>query len=283
MNYRHAYHAGNFADVFKHCLWYQCLSYLQQKDTPYFVLDSHGGIGLYELTGEQASKTAEWQQGIARVIDDSQAPALMQPYLDAVRLMNRDNMSLRWYPGSPLLTSALLRDQDRAVVCELHPEDGPALAQNLGRSHAHRVHLGDGYQALKHYLPPQQKRGIVLIDPPFEKPDEFSAMLAAIKVHVKQWRHASMALWYPIKDPLAIATFQQQIAAIPQLAKTLAVDFCVREANTDKGLHGCGMILVNPAYGVVQSLPQWLPYLTERLAQGPGARWDSRWLVADAN
>lgn len=281
MNYRHAYHAGNFADVFKHALLAMCLEHLKGKDKPFFVLDTHAGVGLYDLAGVEAGKTGEWLGGIARVMDAPDAPQDLAPYLDVVRGLNPDG-GLRYYPGSPWVTRALARDNDRIALCELHPADSAALAENMRRDRRVKVHPRDGYGAVKAMLPPPERRGLVLVDPPFEKPDEFMALEQAVRDGVKRFAQGTFALWYPIKDPLEIAAFHARLVDLG-VPKTLSIDLLVRRPRPGvPRLDGCGYVFINPPYGMLAGLERVMPFLTDRLALEDGAGWTCSWLVPEA-
>lgn len=280
MNYRHAYHAGNFADVFKHALLAMCLEHLKGKDKPFFVLDTHSGVGLYDLEGVEAGKTGEWKDGIARVIDVPETPAELSPYLDIVRGLNPDG-GLRFYPGSPWVTKALARDGDRIALCELHPADAVALAENMHRDRRVKVHPRDGYGAVKAMLPPPERRGLVLIDPPFEKRDEFTTLEQAVRDGVKRFAGGVFALWYPIKDPLEIAAFHARLEDLG-IPKTLSIDLLVRRSRPGlPRLDGCGYVFINPPYGLMAGLARVMPFLCDRLAQDEGAGWVHKWLVPE--
>src|SRR6218665_1595395 len=209
MNYRHAFHAGNFADVVKHLILVRILDYLKRKDAAFRVLDTHAGIGLYDLEGDEAGRTGEWVEGIGRVMAgglSGPAGALAAPYLDAVRAQNPDG-GLRFYPGSPFTPRPLLREQDRLFALELHPEDAEALRENFaGDIQTRATHL-DGWAALGTHLPPREKRGLVLIDPPFEEKGEFSRMVSGLAKAHQRWPGGIYALWYPIKEPAEVETF----------------------------------------------------------------------------
>jgi len=284
MNYRHSYHAGNFADVVKHALHCICLAYLRQKDKPFWVLDTHAGMGMYDLLGEQASKTGEWQQGIAKILAAEQAPAALQDYLAAVRSLNSDGQ-LRWYPGSPWLTAKQLRPQDQLTLCELHPVDSQLLRNNVAEFSA----LGsikvmpqtNGYGAIKALLPPPLKRGMVLIDPPFEQRDEFATVVQALADGMRRWATATYVVWYPIKDPLVVGEFHQNVAAINGVDKLFATDVLVRTALDRTKLNGCGMLFINPPYGVTSQAAEVLAFLTPLLAQDRGAQWQAKWLKGE--
>ncbi|CAI8155786.1 MAG: Ribosomal RNA large subunit methyltransferase J [Pseudidiomarina mangrovi] len=284
MNYRHSYHAGNFADVVKHALQCMCLAYLRQKDKPFWVLDTHAGIGMYDLLGEQASKTGEWQQGIAKLLAAENIPVLLQDYVNAVRSLNSAH-ELRWYPGSPWLTAQQLRSQDALTLCELHPIDSQLLRDNVSQFHsAGSVKVlpqTNGYSAIKALLPPPIKRGMVLIDPPFEQRDEFDTVVQALSAGMRRWATATYVVWYPIKDPLSVGEFHQQVAAIQGVEKLFAADVLVRSALDRTKLNGCGMLFVNPPYGVTSQAAEVLAFLTPLLAQDRGAQWQAQWLKGE--
>ncbi len=202
MNYRHAFHAGNFADVFKHAVLVRVLLYLCGKEAPFRVVDSHAGIGRYDLTREEPSRTNEWRAGIGRLIadpPDGKAGELLAPYLEIVRAQNPGG-GLRNYPGSPAIAEALSRPQDRMIFCELHPEDHAALRRNIGGDRRAKAVAIDGWTALKAYLPPKERRGLVLVDPAFEEPDEFVRLAAGFEEAHRRWPTGIYLLWYPVKN-----------------------------------------------------------------------------------
>jgi 23S rRNA (adenine2030-N6)-methyltransferase len=281
MNYRHAYHAGNFADVFKHGLLAMCLEHLKGKDKPFFVLDTHGGIGLYDLGAAEAEKTGEWHSGIERLMNAADIPAELTPYLDVVRGLNPEG-GLQHYPGSPWVAKALTRPGDRISLCELHPEDAAVLRTNMRRDRRVKVFAQDGYSAVKSMLPPPERRGLVLIDPPYEQRDEFAALEQALLDGVKRFAGGTFALWYPIKDPLEISNFHARLQAL-EIPKTLSIDLTVRRSRPGMPrLDGCGYVFINPPYGLLAGLERVMPFLSGLLAQEDGAGWKQRWLVPEA-
>jgi 23S rRNA (adenine2030-N6)-methyltransferase len=214
MNYRHAYHAGNFADVFKHAVLCRVLAHLRAKPAAFRVIDTHAGAGLYDLAGPEASRSGEWRQGIARLLDASIAPdirMLLAPYLDAVKALNAGGR-LTIYPGSPALVRAWLRAQDRLVACELEPNTAAVLTRNLRGDRRVRVVAIDGWTALTAYVPPKERRGLVLVDPPFEQPDEFTRLADRLALAHRKWATGLYVLWYPIKDRRACESFGRQLA-----------------------------------------------------------------------
>ena len=270
MNYRHIYHAGNFADVIKHIVLMRVLDYLKQKDKAFFVLDTHAGIGLYDLDADQARRTAEADDGIARVMAHADtAPDAVRAYVDLVRGFNRGD-EWRTYPGSPAITHSLIRDQDRMVVNELHPDDVVTLDYNMGRDGRVRVEHMDAYQAIKALLPPPERRGMVLVDPPFEVTDEFARMTKALVDAHKRWATGVYAFWYPIKDPRVIARWHNDLAdtGIP---KIMAVDFMIRPASDPTRLNGSGLVLVNAPWTLESELNTILPWLVSTLTNGVGS------------
>ncbi|WP_192181355.1 23S rRNA (adenine(2030)-N(6))-methyltransferase RlmJ [Mesorhizobium amorphae] len=287
MNYRHAYHAGNFADVVKHVVLTRLLEYLKQKDKAFRVIDTHAGIGRYDLSSTEAQKTGEWQGGIGRLVGvnlDAKAAALLAPYLEAVRALNPDGSpdgGIKKYPGSPLIARHLLRKQDRLTAIELHPDDANRLKAVFAGDFQARVIELDGWLALGAQLPPKEKRGLVLIDPPFEEAGEFDRLVdGLVKAH-KRWPGGIYALWYPIKDRKAVIAFRKALkqTGIPKL---LDIEFEIRPASSEPSLDGSGMVVVNPPFTLEGELRVLLPALHRLLAVGRPADWSLRWLAGEA-
>jgi 23S rRNA (adenine2030-N6)-methyltransferase len=276
MNYRHAYHAGNFADVLKHAVLSRVIVHMAKKDAAFRVIDTHAGIGMYDLASEAAEKTGEWKGGIGRLMGPGAAPlpeavtSLLAPYLDAVRGCNPDG-HLRSYPGSPCLALALMRPQDRLVANELHPEDAATLGRSLAGDQRAKVLGLDGWLALKAQLPPKERRGVILVDPPFEEAGELERLVQGMRNAMRRFAGGSYLLWYPIKDPRPIARFHEAIAAIAP-PESLAIDFFIREPTMIDRLNGSGLVVLNPPYTLEADLGALLPTLTQRLADGAGAR-----------
>jgi len=268
MNYRHAYHAGNFADVMKHAILVRVIEYLKRKEKPFRVIDTHAGVGLYSLFSEEAQKTGEWQNGIGRLLaapPGSEAGNLLQPLLEVVRAVNTAG-EMGFYPGSPLIARHLLRKQDRLTAIELHPEDVQLLKQNFGGDHQVRVIELDGWLALGAHLPPKERRGLVLTDPPFEKEGEFTRMVDSLKKAHRRWPTGIYAFWYPVKDRKAVDRFRQALAesGVPDI---LDVALTIRPPAPEARLDGSGMIVVNPPYVLKEELRVLLPILAERLGE----------------
>ncbi|WP_296736168.1 23S rRNA (adenine(2030)-N(6))-methyltransferase RlmJ [Mesorhizobium sp.] len=282
MNYRHAYHAGNFADVVKHAVLCRLVDYLKQKDKAFRVIDTHAGIGRYDLASVEAGKTGEWQGGIGRLFEaglDPKAAALLQPYLDAVRLENPDG-GLRRYPGSPLIVRHLLRDQDRLTAIELHPDDAARLKSVFAGDFQVRVIELDGWLALGAHLPPKEKRGLVLIDPPFEEGGEFARLVEGLQKAHRRWPGGTYALWYPIKDRKAVAAFRTALkeAGIPKL---LDIGFDIRPPSGEPSLDGSGLVVVNPPFTLERELRLLLPALHKALVVEQPSRWTLEWLAGE--
>ncbi|MGO4833342.1 23S rRNA (adenine(2030)-N(6))-methyltransferase RlmJ [Rhizobiaceae sp. 2RAB30] len=282
MNYRHAYHAGNFADVVKHVALSRIVEYLKQKDKAFRVVDTHAGIGLYDLSSEEAQKTGEWREGIGRLIGASiprEAAVLLAPYLDAVRDANPPGKLTR-YPGSPAIARHLLRRQDRLSAVELHPEDAGRLARHFAGDFQTRVIELDGWLALGAHLPPKEKRGLVLVDPPFEKDGEFGRLLERLLGAHHRWPGGIYALWYPIKDRRAVDDFRSGLAA-SGIAKILDLRFEIRRPSPEPRLDGTGLIVVNPPFTFESEMQVVLPVLHRLLAEIPAARWSVDWLTGE--
>jgi 23S rRNA (adenine2030-N6)-methyltransferase len=281
VNYRHSFHAGNFADVLKHIVLTRIVEYLKLKDKAFRVIDTHAGVGIYNLEGEQAARTGEWGGGIGRLVGISLPETVLHlaaPYLDAVAAVNAGD-DLRYYPGSPMIVRHLLRRQDRLTAIELHPEDAREIAVNFAGDHQVRVIELDGWLALGAHLPPKEKRGMVLIDPPFEQPGEFGRMIEGLRKAHRRWPGGIYALWYPIKDRPAVASFEQELRELG-IAKILAIRLEI--GSLEPRLDGSGMIVVNPPYALEAELKMLLPALKEALAETPAAKWSLEWLSGEA-
>lgn len=282
MNYRHAYHAGNFADVVKHVVLSLLLDYLKQKDKAFRVVDTHAGIGRYDLSSAEAQKTGEWQGGIGRLIHapiEKSAAALLAPYLEAVRSLNPDG-GVKKYPGSPLIARYLMRKQDRLSAIELHDADAARLKTLFAGDFQTRVIELDGWLALGAHLPPKEKRGLVLIDPPFEEAGEFDRLVDGMQKAHRRWPGGIYALWYPIKDRKAIIAFRKALkqSGVPKL---LDIEFEIRPASREPSLDGSGMVVVNPPFTLERELRIVLPVLQRLLAVEKPAHWSLEWLAGE--
>jgi len=278
MNYRHAFHAGNHADVFKHATLLRLAALLARKETPFAYLDSHSGVGRYDLAGDQASRTDEWREGIGRLWTLESAPAAFVGYREAVAALNPDG-ALRYYPGSPELMRQALRPQDRLLLNELHPEDGRLLKENMARDRRVAVHQKDGWLLPRALLPVPERRALLLIDPPFEKADELERCVKAVAEAIGRMRQTVIMLWYPIKDRRQLRRFHAGLQA-SGAPKLLNVELLIRAADDATRLNGSGLAIVNPPWGLEEELRDLLPWLADHLAQGEGS-WRLDWLIAE--
>jgi 23S rRNA (adenine2030-N6)-methyltransferase len=273
MNYRHSYHAGNFADVFKHAVLALMVRHLLKKDSAFRYLDTHAGIGSYDLQADEAAKTGEWRGGVGRLWDKQLGPALadlLAPWRQAVAALNPEG-ALRYYPGSPDIVRSLIRPGDRLTLCELHPEDAAALRRRYRRDERVTAVEIDGYTALNAYLPPKERRGLVLVDPPFEESGEFHRMAEGLKRAHTKWPTGIYALWYPIKDVIETEGFTRSLGKL-SIPDIIAADFLIRRPNDKTRLNGCGLVIVNPPWTLKQDLEVLLPGLGEHLGEDSGAR-----------
>lgn len=255
MNYRHAFHAGNFADVIKHIILTRIICYLQTKDRGFRIMDTHAGIGLYNLSSEEAERSPEWQQGIQKLLEAKLSPEvseLIAPYLDVVKKLN-PNDKLTQYPGSPILARHLMREQDRLTAIELHPQDFPKLQRHFdGDVQVKAIEL-DGWQALVAHMPPKEKRGLILVDPPFEKPGEFGRLSEGMRKAHRRFSTGIFALWYPVKDVAQVEQFARQLRETG-IKKILRVEFNIAKSTKPPTMHGTGMIIVNPPFTLAKEL-----------------------------
>jgi len=278
MNYRHAFHAGNFADVIKHLVLVRILTYLQDKPAAFRVIDTHAGAGLYDLTSDEARRGGEWVTGIARLMQarfSDKALPLISPYLDIVRAFNPQR-ELTAYPGSPLIARALLRPQDSLVACELAPEARKQLIGALRRDTQARVVDLDGWTALTAFVPPKERRGLVLIDPPFERKDEFEQMAQKFRAAYAKWPGGVYLLWYPVKQRRATETLAATVAEIAGAGgddKCLRLEFSVAPQQPDGTLTSAGLLVVNPPWTLADELRTVLPELERPLGQGGVGRY----------
>jgi 23S rRNA (adenine2030-N6)-methyltransferase len=280
MNYRHIFHAGSFTDVFKHAVFALLLQRLCAKETPFCVIDTHAGIGRYDLTSDPAVRTGESRGGIARVLAAAdRLPAELTPYVDAVRALNTPDDPLHWYPGSPRLARSLMRPQDRLVLAELHPDDVIDLQREFERDRNTSVLHQDGYRTLKAHVPPRERRGIVLIDPPFEVTDEFERLTVALAAAHARWATGIFAIWYPIKERATIGRFHDALERTG-IRKILNAELLIHAEDNHLRLNGCGMIIVNPPWQLDQTLEAVLPSLHDALeARAGGTKVE--WIVLE--
>jgi 23S rRNA (adenine2030-N6)-methyltransferase len=260
MNYRHAYHAGNFGDVIKHIVLVLCLDYLQRKEGGLCLIDAHAGAGFYRLDSEEAEKTGEWQRGIGRLASVSGAPAGLQLYLDLVQA----DIGMHRYPGSPFLLARLLRSQDRLIASELHGPTFETLQAVLSPCKAARTIHKDAYECIRANIPPKERRGLVLIDPPFELKEEFETLARQLREWKKRWATGVYIVWYPIKAHLPVADLKEAAREL-SLPRTWCLEAFILPREQPETLNGCGLLIVNVPYTVPERVEVFLPYLKDVL------------------
>ncbi len=285
MNYRHSFHAGNHADVLKHVVLLELLRLLTTKEKPLAYLESHAGAGGYALGGDsEAETTGEWRDGIGRLWQADHTPPAVERYLAAVRAWNAGGNDLQRYPGSPGLAADVLRGQDRLRLCETQTDVAAELERRLG-AHDPRVRVlrHDGYQqALKALLPPPERRGLILVDPPYEAQQaEFDTIVAALAEALHRFATGVYVIWYPIKQAHTVTSFLRRLASLPSKS-ALTVELWVRATDSPLRLNGSGVAILNPPWPFADQARLWLPWLSERLSAGRGAGWRCHWLKPEA-
>jgi 23S rRNA (adenine2030-N6)-methyltransferase len=290
MNYRHHYHAGNYADVFKHALLLPLLRGLQRKEKGFLYLDTHAGRGGYDLSTTTElpggrERPPEWPQGVGRLWSEENLPVLLAEYIETVRAFNvrhgAHGDALCYYPGSPWIAQAALRVQDRSALCELRADDAEALAQDFRRVGNASVHAMDGYTALRAMLPPPEKRALVLIDPPFENATEFADILSGLREGLRRFPSGVYAVWYPITERARSERFLRELAGLAPTTPTLAAEMEVTGKVAQIRMKGCGMVVFNPPWRIETEFRTLLPELVARLKLDDGAAGQVRWLAPE--
>lgn len=278
LSYRHSFHAGNHADVLKHIVQSLILNSLQQKEKPFVYHDTHSGVGRYDLTHEWSEKTGEYKQGIARVWQQDNIPAELDSYLDAIRQLNQGE-TLRYYPGSPRVARAHLREQDRMVLTELHPSDNPLLEQEFHLDRQVSIYKEDGFARLKASLPPQERRGLVLIDPPYELAKEYRDVVRAIAQSYKRWATGIYAIWYPVVNRCDIDDMLEGLQGL-EIRKILQIELGVAPDTNERGMTASGMIVINPPWTLESQMQTILPFLKQAIAPATG-HYKVEWVVPE--
>jgi len=268
MNYEHAYHAGNFSDVIKHVLLSTLVQFFTKKETAFCYIDTHAGAGIYDLEAVQAKKTEEYILGIEKIIQQPDPPPLVKRYLDCVHAINNHLLkthyaSLRYYPGSPMLVKQLLRPHDRIIACELQTKTYQALKSNFAGDKQVAVHHSDGFLGLKAFLPPQEKRGLILIDPPYENPNEYDRILKTLPAALKRFPTGTYAIWYPIKAKSQSDHFLN--TARRTLPGTLLSIELTIYPDLSQHLNGSGLLVINPPWQFDDAMKPLLPWLWNAL------------------
>ncbi|MFZ7235178.1 23S rRNA (adenine(2030)-N(6))-methyltransferase RlmJ [Avibacterium gallinarum] len=280
LSYRHSFHAGNFADVLKHIVQMLIIESLQQKDKGFYYLDTHAGVGHYRLFGNEAEKTGEYKEGIGRLWDQTEMPEEVARYVALIKKLNYGGKSLRYYAGSPLIVAHLLRPQDRALLTELHPADFPLLRNNFKEFDNVTTKRDNGFQQIKATLPPKERRGLILIDPPYELKEDYDLVVKAIEEGVKRFATGIYAIWYPV-------VLRQQAKRIVKglentgIRKILQIEMAVRPDSDQRGMTASGMIVVNPPWQLEAQMKKILPYLTKTLVPEGTGSWKVEWITPE--
>jgi len=284
LSYRHGFHAGNFADVHKHVVLVSLLQALKRKENPYCYLETHAGAGFYDLQGAFASKKREFEDGIGRLWGRDDLPSVVAGYVQTVRAANvsrgMPGHVLRYYPGSPWIARQYLRPQDRMVLMELHSSEAPELAREFGRSRRVQIEERDGYAGLKAHVPPIERRGLVLIDPAYERRNEFDLARAALVEGWQRWGSGTFALWYPVLTRPAIEQFHRAIAK-SGIQKVLVCELVVRSTTVSNRLNGSGLVVINPPWKLDELLHEAVTWLATVLQQDDTATTRVDWLVPE--
>ncbi|HHT7856305.1 23S rRNA (adenine(2030)-N(6))-methyltransferase RlmJ [Pasteurella multocida] len=280
LSYRHSFHAGNHADVLKHLVLMLIIENLQQKEKGFYYLDTHAGVGHYRLFSEEAEKNAEFEQGIARLWQRDDLPEKVARYIKLIKQVNYGGKALRYYAGSPLIAAKMLRPQDRALLTELHPSDYPLLRNNFKEFDNVTTKRDNGFQQLKATLPPKERRGLVLIDPPYELKEDYDLVVNAIEEGYKRFATGIYAIWYPV-------VLRQQTKRILKglektgIRKILQIELAVRPDSDQRGMTASGMIVINPPWTLTQQMQNILPYLTNVLVPEGTGSWTVKWITPE--
>ncbi|EGT4275220.1 23S rRNA (adenine(2030)-N(6))-methyltransferase RlmJ [Cronobacter sakazakii] len=279
LSYRHSFHAGNHADVLKHTVQSLIIESLKEKEKPFLYLDTHAGAGRYLLSGEHAERTGEYLEGIARIWQRDDLPAELAPYISAVSHFNRSGQ-LRYYPGSPLIARQLLRPQDSLQLTELHPSDFPLLRGEFQKDERARVERADGYQQLKSKLPPASRRGLILIDPPYEIKTDYQAVVQGISEGYKRFATGVYALWYPVVLRNQIKRMMNDLEATG-IRRILQIELAIRPDSDQRGMTASGMIVINPPWKLEQQMATLLPWLHKALVPAGTGHTTLKWVVPE--
>ncbi|ARD46443.1 23S rRNA (adenine(2030)-N(6))-methyltransferase RlmJ [Colwellia sp. PAMC 21821] len=279
LSYRHAFHAGNFADVLKHSVLTLVLEYMTRKDKGFYYIDSHSGAGMYQLSDEYAQKTGEYKDGIAKLIENNDLPEALQPYIDLVKDLNRETEELSLYPGSPGIARQFTRRQDSAHLFELHPTDLEHLKEYSQRWNKSHVKQSDGYQGVLGLVPPPNRRGVVLIDPPYELKEDYLKAVRTIVNAYKKFATGTYILWYPVVKRELVEQMQDAFTK-SEVRNLLQVEYC-QQADTDEyGMTGTGLFIVNPPWQLNSQLDEILPYLKANLGNSE-SQYSVKQLIAE--
>lgn len=279
LSYRHSFHAGNHADIIKHATLCLILEALNQKDKPYFYGDTHAGAGCYSLASEHAKATGEFQGGIGKLWQQRELHPLLSPMMSVIKQYNGGG--LRFYPGSPLFAKALMRENDKLILNEMHPSDAPLLAREFKTDRRSHIYTMDGYSFCKDRLPPTPRRGVVLMDPSYELKDEYQKLFRSLEEGLKRWETGTFALWYPVVERSKIDDLEKKIKRHVK-RPTLQVELAVQADTEGYGMTASGLIVVNPPWKLFEQLSELLPWLAEHLEADKDASQRLHWLIAAA-
>lgn len=280
LSYRHSFHAGNHADVLKHIVLMLILENLKLKEKGFFYLDTHSGVGRYRLSSNESEKTAEYKEGIERLWEQTDLPEDVARYVKMIKKLNYGGKELRYYAGSPLIATELLRPQDRALLTELHPSDYPILRNNFSDYKNVTVKCDNGFQQVKATLPPKERRGLVLIDPPYELKEDYDLVVKAIEEGYKRFATGTYAIWYPV-------VLRQQTKRIFKgleatgIRKILKIELAVRPDSDQRGMTASGMVVINPPWTLETQMKEILPYLTKTLVPEGTGSWTVEWITLE--
>ena len=280
LSYRHSFHAGNHADVLKHIVLMLILENLKLKEKGFFYLDTHSGVGRYRLSSNESEKTGEYKEGIGRLWDQTDLPEDVARYVKMIKKLNYGGKELRYYAGSPLIAAELLRPQDRALLTELHPSDYPILRNNFSDDKNVRVKCDNGFQQVKATLPPKERRGLVLIDPPYELKEDYDLVVKAIEEGYKRFATGIYAIWYPV----VLRQHTKRIVRGLQesgIRKILQIELAVRPDSDQRGMTASGMIVINPPWQLEAQMKKILPYLTKTLVPEGTGSWTVEWITPE--
>ena len=280
LSYRHSFHAGNHADVLKHIVLMLILENLKLKEKGFFYLDTHSGVGRYRLSSNESEKTAEYKEGIERLWEQTDLPEDVARYVKMIKKLNYGGKELRYYAGSPLIATELLRPQDRALLTELHPSDYPILRNNFSDYKNVTVKCDNGFQQVKATLPPKERRGLVLIDPPYELKEDYDLVVKTIEEGYKRFATGTYAIWYPV-------VLRQQTKRIFKgleatgIRKILKIELAVRPDSDQRGMTASGMVVINPPWTLETQMKEILPYLTKTLVPEGTGSWTVEWITPE--
>ena len=280
LSYRHSFHAGNHADVLKHIVLMLILENLKLKEKGFFYLDTHSGVGRYRLSSNESEKTGEYKEGIERLWDQTDLPEDVARYVKMIKKLNYGGKELRYYAGSPLISAELLSPQDRALLTELHPSDYPILRKNFSDYKNVTVKCDNGFQQVKATLPPKERRGLVLIDPPYELKEDYDLVVKAIEEGYKRFATGTYAIWYPV-------VLRQQTKRIfkgleaTEIRKILKIELSVRPDSDQRGMTASGMVVINPPWTLETQMKEILPYLTKTLVPEGIGGWTVDWITPE--